>query len=126
MALWEGFFEELFSELPEDTQARLRNGILEVGDPADAAWIVYGEPSHTFERVTETSTNTVWAYSTTETHPVDHFDQVYYPTTGQRGITRMQSDFVLQRSYLYSRTDYLRIEFNDGKVVGIDRMTSQE
>jgi len=118
--------QAFFSELPEDTQARLRNGQLEVGDPLNAAWIVYGYPTHIHERVTESSTNTVWAYSTLETHPVDQFDQVYYPTTGRRGITHMQSDFILQRSYLYSRNDYLRIEFSEGKVIAIDRTKPQE
>jgi len=115
-----------FAELPEPTQERLRNGQLEVGDDLNAAWIVYGEPTYIHERVTESSTITVWSYSTVETHPVDQFDQVYYPTAGRRGITHMQSDFLLQRSYLHSRNDYLRIELSEGKVIAIDRLKPHE
>ncbi|MCL2103433.1 MAG: hypothetical protein FWH21_00010 [Kiritimatiellaeota bacterium] len=114
-----------FAELPEDTQARLRNGQLQVGDALSAAWIVYGDPTYIHERTTETSTNMVWSYSTMETQPIDQFNQVYYPTSGRRGITYMESDLLLQRSYLHSRNDYLRIELSEGKVIAIDRMKQE-
>ena len=113
--------QAFFSELPEDTQARLRSGQLEIGDPFNAAWIVYGDPTFITERTTEAAASTVWSYCTTETHPVDQFNQVYYPATGHRGITRMESDFLLQRSYINSRNEYLRIEISEGKVIAIDR-----
>jgi len=116
----------LFETLPEDTQERLRNGKLEIGDSMDSAWIVYGKPTKSYERLTETSANLVWSYSTTEMQPVDQFESTYYPVAGRRGVTRWSSDFQLQRSYMAERNENLRIEFREGKVIAIDFIKSQE
>ena len=109
-----------FAELPEDTQARLRSGRFEIGDSTDAARIVYGEPTRVYDRLTETSANVVWSYSSSEMTPVDQFEQVHYPVVGRHGRTSMASDFLLQRSYLHRRNEFVRIEFRDGKVIAID------
>jgi len=109
-----------FAALPEDEQERLRGGRVEIGDSMDAAWIVYGKPTKSYERLTEASVNMVWSYSTTELHPVDQFETTYYPVTGRRGVTRWSSDLQLQRSYLHDRSENLRIEFREGKVIAID------
>ena len=116
----------LFMELPEDTQERLRSGRLEIGDSMDAAWIVYGKPTKSYERLTETSANLVWSYSTTELQPIDQFETTYYPVAGRRGVTRWAAEPQLQRSYLADRNENVRIEFREGKVIAIDFIRPQE
>jgi len=114
-----------FASLPEDAQERLTQARLEVGDPMTAAWIVYGEPTRRYERNTETGTTQVWSYCKLDSQPVDQFTPVYYPVAGRRGMTQWQADFQLQRSYLYDRNEYLRIEFKDGTVIAIETQTPQ-
>jgi len=116
----------LFAALPEDTQERLRIGRLEIGDSIDAARIVYGKPTKSYERFTETSTNTVWSYFTTELQPIDQFETAYSPITGRRGVTRWAAEPQLQRSYLADRSENLRIEFREGKVIAIDFIKPHE
>jgi len=119
-------YAQFFETLPEEAQERLRNGRLEVGDSMDAAWIVYGKPTRSYERMTETSVNLVWSYSTTELQPIDQFETAYYPVSGRRGVTRWASDFQLHRSYLHDRSEDLRIEFREGTVIAIDFIKPRE
>ncbi|MCL1919917.1 MAG: hypothetical protein FWG50_02390 [Kiritimatiellaeota bacterium] len=109
-----------FETLPEEAQERILNGQLNIGDPSTAAWIVYGQPTHTYDRTTEASTNMVWSYCTVDAQPVDQFQSVHYPVLGRRGTTYWTTDYQLQRSYLYDRNEYLRIEFSGDKVLAID------
>ena len=115
-----------FETLPGDTQERLQNGQLQIGDSLMAAWIVYGPPTRTYERITEVSTNEVWSYSTVDAMPVDQFNSVHYPVLGRRGGTVWETDFQLQRSYLYDRNEYLRIEFRENTVLAIDIIKEQK
>ena len=115
-----------FAGLPEDTQERLRNGQLQVGDPMEAARIVYGAPARTHERITATATNRVWSYMTTEVAPMDGFCPVSYPVVRQHGRPYWATDLAWHRSYLYSSSEYLRIEFRDNTVVAIDLIRPHE
>ena len=118
--------EAFFAALPEDDQERLRGGRLEVGDPLEAARIVYGEPTQTHEHVTAAGTNLVWSYRMTEIEPVSDFYPVAYPVARRHGRSYWATDFVWQRSYLYGSREFLRIEFNDGRVVAIDLVRPRE
>ena len=109
-----------FETLPEDTQERLKNGQLQVGDPMMAAWIVHGMPTRTYEHITESSTNEVWSYCTVDAMPVDQFQAVHYPVLDRRGRTVWETDYHLQRSYLYDRNEYLRLELRENTVRSID------
>jgi len=115
-----------FASLPEDAQERLQGGQLQVGDSTHAAWIVYGEPTRTYERITVAATNLVWSYRSTDMIPMSQFHTVHYPVRGRYGGTYWASDLVLQNTYLYSSSEYLRIEFNDNKVIAIDRFRTNE
>ena len=109
-----------FETLPVETQERLQNGVLQVGDPMMSAWIVYGPPTRTYEHITEVSTNEVWSYCTVDALPVDQFQSVHYPVHSRHGRTVWETDFQLQRSYLYDRNEYLRIELHENTVRSID------
>lgn len=111
--------QDYFTTLPAETQTRIRSGRLQVGDTADDAWLVYGAPTRVYNRLTATSTNEVWSYVTTDIQPVDEFRPVYYPIMS-RGQTYWAVDHVLQRSYIYDRNEYLRIELNNKKVIAIE------
>ena len=115
-----------FETLPEETQVRLQNGHIQIGDPMMAVWIVYGPPTRTYERITEESTNLVWSYCTVDSTPVDQFNSVHYPVLGRHGGAVWTTDYQLQRSYLYDRNEYLRIEFSNDSVVAIDIIKTQQ
>ena len=117
---------EFFASLPEDTQERLREGRLEIGDSMEATRIVYGVPMHTHARITEAGTNTIWSYKTLDAKPAEHHVAVRYPVSTRYGGTRWVTDFQTQHSLVFDYSEYMRIEFRDGKVVVIDFINPEE
>ena len=116
---------EFFATLPVDAQERLREGRLEIGDSLDAARIVYGVPTRRYERITEAGSSMVWSYKNADLYPYDQYEAVQYPVGTRRGV-RWVTDFQLHRSYMIDHSEYLRIEFRDGKVVVIDFIKPEE
>jgi hypothetical protein len=112
---------DYFASLPAESQERLRKGELQVGDAEDAAWIVFGPPTRKWTRLTAGVTNMVWSYVLTEAQPIDELRPVAYPVATRRGHVFWTTDYQYYRSYVYERNEYLRIEFNNNKVLSIDK-----
>lgn len=112
---------DFFTTLPAADQDRLKNGILAAGDPSTAAWIVYGNPTRTYQKITASATNLVWSYSMQESQPVDELRPVYIPMTDRTGRPFWAPDFQMQRNYYHDRYEYLRIEFKGDKVDSIQK-----
>lgn len=111
---------DFFATLSVESQERLRKGQLQIGDPEEAAWIVYGPPTRKSTRVSVGSTNVIWSYVMTEAQPVDELHPVVYPIATRRGHVLWATDYHHYRSYVYERSEYMRIEFNNNKVSAID------
>jgi len=56
--------QDLFNRLGPSTQAKLRQGIVEVGYTPDMVYIALGTPDERHERVTAQGDDTVWVYKT--------------------------------------------------------------
>lgn len=108
-----------FAALPAEDQQRLREGQLAAGDPRDAAWIVYGKPDRVFQKVTPASTNEVWSYVTQDLSAADESRPVYHPVPLSRGRPYSLGDD-LWATDRYSGYEYLRIEFQNGRVLTIE------
>ena len=118
--------QAFFMTLPEDEQERLRDGRLEIGDSAEAARIVYGAPSRAHERITAEAKTLVWSYTREDMLPMDGFLPVSYLAVGRQGRPYWGTDFMWHRSYQYTVSEYLRIEFFDNKVIAIDLIKESE
>jgi len=111
---------DFFATLPVESQERLRKGHLQIGDSEDAAWIVHGSASRISTRQTQGCTNVIWSYVLTEAQPIDELRPVAYPVTTRSGRVLWATDYHTYRSYVYEAREYLRIEFNNKKVIAID------
>jgi hypothetical protein len=111
---------DFFATLPVESQERLRKGQLQIGDSEDAAWIVHGPPSRISTRQTQGCTNVIWSYVLTEAQPIDELRPVAYPVASPHGRVMWTTDYHYYRSYVYEAREYLRIEFNNKKVIAID------
>lgn len=110
----------LFASFPPEAQEKIRRERVELGFTEDMVRVALGSPSRISTRVTESGTTTLWFYTSHE--PETHSDMVpvtYYGRDG-RGRMRAYSDFAwVDRTYWRER-DSSRVEFRDGKVVGIE------
>jgi hypothetical protein len=109
-----------FSTLPADDQQRIREGKLVSGDTRDAVWIAYGRPDRVFQKVTGTTTNEVWSYVDQDVTYTDELRPVYFPVHSIRGRTVWHTDFVWTTDRYYTPYDYLRIEFQNDRVLTIE------
>lgn len=109
-----------FAALAPEAQQRLRDGKLAAGDSRDAAWIIYGEPDRVFQKVTGTSTNDVWSYVSYEPSTVDAPRPVYHPVRACSGRTFWRRDIVWATDAYHHPYEYLRIEFENGRVLSFE------
>jgi len=112
--------QTFFDSLPPEKQERLRLGEVYTGDSAEAAWIVYGNPDRKFTKVTGSTTNEIWSYSSYE---FDRFDQarpIYHPVYTSRGRTIWQSDYIWTSDTQYRVYEYMRIEFENNRIKGYE------
>ncbi len=111
---------EFFSALPPENQQRLREGHVKAGDTPDAVWIVYGRPDRVYQRATATATNEVWSY---EAQAVSNFDEprpVIVPVRAHDGRLYWMNDYLWEPRTHFDLYEYLRIEFQDGRVLSIE------
>ena len=109
-----------FAALPNDSQQRLREGKVKVGDTRDAVWIVYGKPDRVSQKVTATATCEVWSYVAPTPANNDGQNHAYYPanTSGGRTVSTPNS---LWTSHTRPDTyEYLRIQFEGDRVSSIE------
>lgn len=111
-----------FTTLTPENQQRIRNGNVQAGDSPDAVWIVYGRPDRVFQKITATSTNDVWSYVAQEIALSDeqHLSPVYHPLYSQNGKAIWQTDYVWSTDNRFETHEYLRIEFQNNRVLTIE------
>lgn len=114
----------VFDAFPAETQARIRKGIVEVGDTPDMVYIAMGAPSEKRSRRSATRDRETWIYS------VYYQDWVGRTFVGYRRV--VVYDEKTKRSYVYHepvyediyrnrKEDRIRIEFEDGAVTSIEQ-----
>jgi hypothetical protein len=98
-----------FGALPAEAQQRVREGRVDVGDPADAAWLAFGPPDRTYSRAFAGFTNEVWSYvweldASPAPQPALHPLAIHTPPPPP-----------------FRKIDeYRRVEVRDGRVVAVD------
>lgn len=113
-----------FDAYPAETQQRLGEGIVLVGDSEDMVWIAFGPPSRKYTRILEGGTNTLWSYADYETRysSIPQSTVVYYvhprhglvPAFGTRWASTSETTIVERR----------RVEFKGDAVFAIELMES--
>lgn len=113
--------QSFFESLPLKNQDRIRKGELHTGDPAEAAWIVYGDPDRKFTKITGTTTNLIWSYSDYEFDRFDRVRPIYHPVCSSNGRTIWQSDYIWSADTGYQVYEYMRIEFENNRIKGYEK-----
>lgn len=114
----------VFAALDAATQARLKDGRVEIGDTADMAYIALGAPGETRDQVTADGGAVVWIY---QRHWQEYRGEAvvgYHavPTTDPK--TGLPTTFYapVQRSIYQDREEErLRLTFKDGRLTVIER-----
>lgn len=111
---------EFFAALPSEKQQLLREGKVSAGDPSDAVWIVYGKPDRVFKKVTGASTNELWSYIACDPAFNDAPHPAMHPLTPPRGRPFWRPDTFWATDLYYHPYEYLRIEFQNGRVLSLE------
>ncbi len=114
----------VFAALDAATQARLKDGRVEIGDTSDMAYLALGEPGETRDQTTVEGTAIVWIYHR-RWQEYRGEEVVGYravttadPKTGAPAVAYVP----LQRSLYQDREEErLRLTFKDGKLTVIER-----
>ena len=110
----------LFASFPPETQEKIRQERVELGFTEDMVRVALGSPTRVTMRVAEGDTSTLWVYTTHD--PESYTDMVPYTyyARGKHGRLYAYPDYAwMDRTYWRER-EAARIEFRDGKVVGIE------
>jgi hypothetical protein len=119
--------QDIFNRLDPQVQAKIRQGIVEVGYTEDMVYIALGAPDARHDKVTGKGDETTWIYKTYYEQfegvahvgyrrvvffdPVDHVYHVYYEP-------------VSEPIYSEREEDNIRVTFVDGKVTAIEQNKS--
>ena len=117
----------VFSKLEPATQAKIKQGIIELGFTTDMVYIALGRPDAIKERVGATGRETTWKYDT--------YYERYEGTvhTGYRRFVywdkrtntyRIYHEPVFRDIYSEYRETYIRVIFKDGRVTAIEQTKS--
>jgi len=111
-----------FATLTPENQQRLRKGNVQAGDSSDAVWIVYGRPDRVFQKITPVSTNVVWSYVAQDVALSDEqrLRPVYHPIYSQNGKAIWQTDYIWTTDNRFELHEYMRIEFQNDRVLTIE------
>ena len=101
---------ELFGSFPPEVQAKVRQGIIQLGYTRDMVFVAIGQPNHIQQRVDSSGTTLVWRYTAYRWRP----DAPYWP--------RHYGPWWGDPPYWDDREEYdvLRIEFRDDTVTAIE------
>lgn len=113
-----------FQSLDPQTQGRLREGVIHVGDTTDMVYIALGKPDRVRERASNEGTRTTWIYNTTyEEYEGRHVVGYQRRTVVDRrnGVAYSYVRPVRAEVYEEYTDEYLRVVFNNGLVTAIER-----
>ena len=115
---------ETFASLDPTTQAKVTQGIIELGFTTEAVYIALGQPSEIRNRHGKAGRETVWKYNS-------YYDRyegsvhagyrrfAYYDP--QIRANRIYYEPVCAAVYSEHKDTYIRVTFKDGKVTAIER-----
>ena len=113
---------ELFAGFPEDVQANVKAGRIDIGYTKDMVFIALGKPDRQYSRQTATGLTEVWAYITYETTTDRQRIDGRFRGRDSTGVYRTVDgpawvDVQQKREY-----EKLRVEFEGDTVRAIERM----
>ncbi len=106
---------DLFATFPPEVQAKVRQGIVQLGYTADMVYLAAGRPRHTQQRIDETGTTQIWRYTAYRWHSSPPYWRRW---PGGPWWDAPPYGWDEREEY-----DVLRIEFRDGRVVAIEQIT---
>jgi hypothetical protein len=114
---------DVFAAFPPETQDLVRSGRVALGFTEDMVHMALGSPDRIFRREFTAGNSIVWSYS--DYRPDTRYDLV--PTTqyirDSHGRVRAYPDWIWVDRTLWHETERMRLEFRDGRVVGIETET---
>jgi hypothetical protein len=116
---------DVFNALPPETQARIRQGLIDVGYTPDMVYIAMGKPDRMRERSNAEGVESVWIYNTyyqeyQGSHFVGYRRHVYFDPRIK--AYRVYYEPVRADVYRDRTEEVARVVFRDGKVVSIEQM----
>jgi len=108
--------QTVFNQLPPETQERVRNGVIIIGDSPDAVRIAKGPPHRTSLRQTESSRVEIWRWFTTQPAPYPYTipsSRRFDPYTSTVEVLPLQE------------VEILKVEFVNGTVSLIEELQQQ-
>jgi len=113
-----------FETLDPQTQVRLKQSIIRVGDSPDMVYIALGQPDRTRAKTTATGQSLIWIYSTyTREYEGTEFVGYRRHAFFDRRADAWRIHYEPVRADLYSDRveEYMRVTFEDGKVTAIEQ-----
>ena len=114
----------VFAALDAPTQARLKDGHLQLGDTADMVYIALGEPDEKRDQVTADGSAIVWIYRARWEEYRGEAVVGYRPiavTDPKTGTPTVLYQPVERSAYRQREEERLRVTFKDGKVSVLER-----
>lgn len=115
----------VFNALPIETQARIKQGLIDVGFTQDMVYIAMGKPDRVIDRAVEAGAQTVWIYNSyyqeyQGSHFAGYHRRVYYDPR----IKAYRVYYEPARVDVYrERTEEVaRVVFTGGKVSSIEQV----
>ncbi|MCF7853602.1 MAG: hypothetical protein K9N51_02300 [Candidatus Pacebacteria bacterium] len=121
---------ETFASLSQDIQKKVQNGEIALGFPKKAVYLALGAPDRTYRRTTETGSTLMWSYVRSYTD----YSGTWWPPRHRvlvtaEGGTRWYRT-TLTDSFWHSRVqreyEYLRVEFENDRVITIERLAEDD
>jgi outer membrane protein assembly factor BamE (lipoprotein component of BamABCDE complex) len=116
--------QEVFDRLDPRVQAKIREGIVQVGYTQDMVYIALGQPDARHEKVTAKGDETTWIYKTyyEQFEGVEHVGYhriVYFDPAGN--VYHVYREPVSMPVYSEREEENIRVTFVNGKVTAIEQ-----
>jgi hypothetical protein len=113
-----------YATLDPQTQARLKESVIRVGDSTDMVYIALGQPDRTRNKTTAKGQSLTWIFST-YTQQYEGSEYVGYRRHAffDRRTASWRIHYEPVRADIYSDRveEYMRVTFEDGKVTAIEQ-----
>ena len=116
--------QHVFNTLDPQTQARIRQGLIDVGYTTDMVYMAMGKPDETRERTSDEGQNTTWIYNAywqqyEGSRMVGYRRHVYFDRVAK--AYRVFYEPVHADLYSDQVEERTRVEFRDGRVTAIEQ-----
>ena len=113
-----------FNTLDPQTQTRLKQSIINIGDAPDMVYIALGRPDRIREKATGKGHDLTWIYTANwheyeGSHFAGYRRQAYFDSRAK--AWRIYYEPMREEIYLYREEEYMRLIFHDGKVTAIEQ-----